>query len=96
MNLNGAAAKILHNLSGVISSHSFFNEQVSAATFLYFLLQNLLEILPKLHNCKNVAALTRALKKEGDEIIPDNVCDICATAPCGIKAVVQNGGGYIE
>ena len=49
-----------------------------------------------MHNYKNVAVLTHALKKEWDEIIPDNVCDICATAPYGIKAILQNGGGYIE
>ena len=43
-----------------------------------------------------MAIMTHALKKKWDEITPDNVCDIFATAPCRIKGVVQNGGSYIE
>ena len=44
----------------------------------------------------NVAIMTHALKKEWDEIIPDNLCDICATSPRRINAVVQNGRSYVE
>ena len=50
-------------------------------------------ILTKIQNYKNVAALTFAFKKARDDINPDEVRDICAAAPCAIKAVVQNGEG---
>ena len=59
--------------------------------FVLFIAQSTLN-LPKLKDYENVAIMTHALKKECDEITPDNVCDICATPPCRIKAVVQNGG----
>ena len=43
-----------------------------------------------------MAIMTHALKKKWDEITPENVCDICATSSCRVKAVDQNGGSYID
>ena len=74
----------------------FLKRTGQGSHILVALLYTLLFQLPKLKNYKNEAALTRALKKEWDEVTPDNVCDICTTAPCRIKALVQNGGSYIE
>ena len=52
--------------------------------------------MPKLKNCKNVAALACALKKALDKINPHEVHDIGTTVLHLIKAVVQNGREYIE
>ena len=92
----GVVAQISPKLSGMISSPSFFKALVRAATFLQ--LCNLGNIQSRFCNekYKNVAALTCSLKKEWDGITPDKLCDICAAAPFRIKAVVQDGGGYIE
>ena len=47
-------------------------------------------------NYINVTALTCAMKKAWDEITSNKVRAIYSAAPHWIKAVVQNGGGWVK